>query len=559
MTATAPADLVIRNARVFTAAAGDDRLYAGLAVTGGRITAVAAADAELDAHVGPGTTVHDLGGASVVPGLFDAHCHYNHGGMMVLRELVFPSHASLDEVLAAVDTFARDLPEGAWVSGGSWGSTLLPQLSSLAARARLDAVSHGHPVHLYDDSHHNAWVNTEGMRVSGMVVDGSGEYPEGTLQDPRTGELLGVLLERATDTVRTYLAQAQAPTPEEHLEFARKGIEVLNSFGVTGIQDALIREADLVTGHALEEAGELTLHISSCLWNPGPGRPGHDVAALEALADELGSDLLRTDFVKLALDGVPPAQTAAFEEPYVPSQQWGDHHCGHVTMDPAELVGVLRHNCENGRSTKIHCAGDASVRAAIDGFEVMRREGFADVRFHIAHGQFVRPEDRVRMAELDVVAEISPFLWYPNVIVSAISEVLTEERTARMHPNRELTDRGVLVAGGSDWPVEPLPNLWLGIAGLVTRADPGCRFPGTLWSEEALTVPEALRAFSLNGAVAARLDDEIGSLEVGKCADFVVIDRDPFAIEPAEIAGTRVLSTWFAGEVVYEAASVVPA
>lgn len=550
MVTAAPADLVIRNANVFTAADGDDSLYAGFAVTAGEFVAVCAAEEELDAHIGPDTEVQDLDGAFVLPGLFDAHCHLQPSALRELRELTFPSHATMDEALAAVDAFAVALPAGAWVSGGSWGSTLRPEISTLEARARLDAVSHGHPVHLYDDSGHNAWVNSEAMRLSGLAIDGSGEHPEGTLTDPETGELLGVLLERATAPVRTYLAKADAPTREERLRATRAGMRTLHSFGITSIMDALVLEEDLIASSALDRAGELKLHISCCVFNTGPNREGFNYEAARKLGDEVASDLLRTDFIKLALDGVPPAQTGAFIDPYLPSEEWGAEHHGQVTMTPDELAEVLRHNCRNGWSTKIHCTGDASVRAAIDGYEAMRKEGFTDVKLHVAHSQFVTPEDRARMADLDIVAEISPFLWYPGVIVEAIRTVVGDERTDHMHPNRDLVDRGVLVAAGSDWPVMP-PNPWHGIEGLVTRADPTGRHPGELWREQALSVPEALRVFSINGAKAAGWEDEVGSIEVGKCADFAVIDRDPLSIDPADIADTQVLSTWFAGEQVY--------
>jgi predicted amidohydrolase YtcJ len=219
-------------------------------------------------------------------------------------------------------------------------------------------------------------------------------------------------------------------------------------------------------------------------------------------------------------------------------------------MERDELVDVLRGYAKSGRSTKIHCAGDWAVKVALDAFEVMRQEG-STLSYHIAHGQFVAPEDRKRMAELNVVAEISPFIWYPGVLPSAIASVLPEHIAAKMQPNRELVDLGVLVAGGSDWCVVPTPNAWEGIAGLVTRADPLGNFPGTLWPEQALTVDEALRVFSINAAKAARLDDVTGSIEVGKSADFAIIDRDPFAVEPSEIAGTKVRQTWFAGELVH--------
>jgi hypothetical protein len=167
----------------------------------------------------------------------------------------------------------------------------------------------------------------------------------------------------------------------------------------------------------------------------------------------------------------------------------------------------------------------------------------------VAHGQFVHPDDLARFAALDVFADISPFLWVPGVIPEAIAGVLPPERAARMQPNRALLDSGALLAGGSDWPVSESPNAWEGIAGLVTRHDPLGRRPGALWPEQAITLAEAIEAFTLGGARACGLDDVTGALIPGRSADFAVLDRDPF--RTADVAATQVVETWFAGRRVF--------
>lgn len=156
-------------------------------------------------------------------------------------------------------------------------------------------------------------------------------------------------------------------------------------------------------------------------------------------------------------------------------------------MDPAELEGWLMGTAERGISAKIHCTGDASVRLVLDTVQKVREAGHTDVRYHVAHGQFVHPEDVPRFRELGVVADISPALWFPGVIANAIKDVLGEERGSRLQPNRSLVDAGAIVAGGSDWPVSETPNAFEAIYGLVTRKDPTCQFPGALWPEQALT------------------------------------------------------------------------
>ncbi|MGH3279905.1 MAG: amidohydrolase [Trebonia sp.] len=549
------ADLVVRNAKIFTAAAGDGGSAVGFAVAGGRILAVAhESSAELDAFVGTGTRVEDVGGAAVVPGLFDAHCHHIIGGASLFPRLSFPADAPLGDILATVEAWTRQLPGGAWAVGGTWGSTLLPEISTVGARRELDQVSHGHPVMLFDDTHHNNWVNTEGLRLAGIPLKGDHERTEGTVVDQATGETVGVLLERAVIPVRKALEKVSSQTDDDWVRFGEAAWRLYTSMGVTGLQEAVAEGKELRALRWLEKEGKLNGRVSCCLLFVGSLTPGAESASdLDRLAREVASDLIHTDWVKIHLDGVPPPRTAAFLEPYLPSEDCGPGHRGHVYIPHAELVELMRGYASDGRSVKLHCTGDASVRAALDAIEVLRGEGLCDVKFQIAHGQFVSEPDRPRMRDLDVIAEISPFIWYPGVISEAIAKILPAHRAAQIHPNRDLTDLGVLVAAGSDWPVSPEPNIWEGIAGLVTRADPTGAFPGTLWPEQALTVAEALRVFTINGAAATGMSDVAGSIEPGKSADFVVIDRDPLTVAPAEIAHTRVLQTWFAGRRVYNA------
>jgi predicted amidohydrolase YtcJ len=187
----------------------------------------------------------------------------------------------------------------------------------------------------------------------------------------------------------------------------------------------------------------------------------------------------------------------------------------------------------------------------LDVAEKLRAEGVT-TPIQIAHGQFLADEDIPRLAELGVVADISPFIWFPGVIPTMLAEVLGE-RAEHSQPNRSLIDAGALVAGGSDWPVSESPNPLEGIQGLVTRADPLRRAPGTLWPEQAITAEEALQVFTRNSAVAMGLGSETGSLEIGKSADFLVLDRDAIAGPADAIIDARVLSTWFAGREVHTA------
>jgi predicted amidohydrolase YtcJ len=219
-------------------------------------------------------------------------------------------------------------------------------------------------------------------------------------------------------------------------------------------------------------------------------------------------------------------------------------------MSVEELTDWLLRTAEAGIGAKIHCTGDGSVRHVLNAAQKVREAGFT-TPLHIAHGQFVSEADIPRMAELNVVAEISPTLWFPGVIYEAIKIVLGPERAEKMQPNRSILDAGGTVIGGSDWPVVPLPNPWLGIEGLVTRADPDGVFPGTLWAEQALTVDEAIAVYTTASSTAMGLGAVTGSLEPGKSADFIVLNQNPWEVSPTDLAETHAVETWFAGQCVY--------
>jgi hypothetical protein len=225
-------------------------------------------------------------------------------------------------------------------------------------------------------------------------------------------------------------------------------------------------------------------------------------------------------------------------------------------MRPDELEAWLFSTAKRGISAKIHCTGDASVRLVLDTVAKLRAAGFTSPRYHIAHGQFVHADDIPRFAELDVIADISPSLWFPGVISEAIATVLPAERASKMQPNRALLDAGARLAGGSDWPVSVSPNAWEAIYGLVTRQDPSGQFPGTLWPEQAITLREAIRAYTTDSAEAMGLADVTGSLTPGKSADFIVLSADLYEIPIDGVRSLRARQTWFAGRKVYDEAQL---
>lgn len=546
------ADLLLINGVIDTLDAGQPRV----STLGIRDGIVAALGDQAERMRGAETEIVDLQGAYVMPGLLDVHNHHMIAGQMDLFELDVPPTLSLDAFLTAIGEHAAGLEPDEWVVGGSWGSGLLAQINTMEALARFDAATGGRPALLKDDSKHNRWANSRALLLAG-ISEGTADPDGGQILRDDTGAATGVLIEAGGVLVEKTLAELQPVSTEDLAKAAARGIQILHSYGVTGFQDAA---ASLQLMQALKEldvAGQLqawvvtSMQANDFIFGTHPLGEG-----IISHRRELRSEHHRPDFIKIFLDGVPPAGTAAFIEPYLPAAGFPDCHCGGTTMDPSELEGWLLRTAARGISAKVHCTGDASVRMVLDAVEKVRAAGYSSPKYHVAHGQFVHPDDIIRFAELDVTADISPSLWFPGVISEAIATVLPAERASKMQPNRSLIDAGARVAGGSDWPVSVSPNAWEGIYGLVTRQDPTGEFPGTLWPEQAIRLEEAIRVYTTACAEAMGVDDVTGSLSVGKSADFVLLSDNPHVIDIDKVRYISARQTWFAGQKVFDADSL---
>lgn len=551
MTIASPADTVVRNCVVRTMDPAQPTAEA-LAIADGKIVYVGAA-AGLASYTGPATQVVDLGGRTVLPGLMDVHNHHAIAGQHE-AELQFPAESTVSEICAAVRGWVASHPDDAWVLGSKVGSQLLAELQGADALRQLDAASGGKKVLLTTDCHHNRWANSAALAAGG--IDASTANPaDGEIVRDAAGQPTGLLYEGGARPV--LLALQRDTDPGAALDAAKKasaaGIRTMHAMGITGFLDAACGAATLRGLKALDDAGALKIWAcSSMLINDRIFGNDQLGTALFALQDEVRGARHRPDFAKIFLDGVPMSYTGAFLEPY--QAPAGDGHCcvrGHTTMPYEELEGWLLRCAERGINVKIHCTGDAAVRFVLDAVERVRAAGHARAIFHVAHGQFVHPADIARFAPLGVVADISPPLWFPGAITDAMAAVRSDAEMARFHPNAELLAAGATLAAGSDWPVMPDPNPWTGIASLVTRKDPSGERTDALNEDQAIALDDAVRAYSINVAKALGIDDFTGSLVRGKSADFVVLDRDPFSVPIAKVAGTQTEQTWFAGERVF--------
>jgi len=534
------ADTVYTNARIYTLDSQHNWAEA-MAVTDGKIVAIGRAD-DVGAHTGETTIVHDLQGRMVIPGIHDTHIHPSDTGIQKQLQCSFLEN-QLDAALAALKDCLAGLEEGEWLRGGQWNEGLFIGAEEMPKEI-LDEIAPNNPVFLMDWSVHNGWVNSAALEIFG--IDDDTPDPSGgvIVRDLETGEATGILYDNAAYEVRNKL-------PEYELEDRAKAlawsINEIIQYGVTTIKDALAATADMEAYALLDANNALPINIKTSLsWKSAWAKTHEDEIALIDARDDLATDRIDTDFAKIMLDGIPPTYTGATLEPYEPSEAFGDQWRGKLMLDPDELAADVVALDAKGLTVKIHATADRSVRVALDAFEAARgANGNSGLIHEVSHAELIHPDDIPRFAELNVAAEMCPMLWYP---------ILGLDWEAWLGPDRKpwpikaLVESGALVIYGSDWNVVPTPNPWPAIESMVTRADPYSNGEETLWPEQAIDLATAIKIFTRNGAIANKVGDSSGSLEVDKDADFIVLDRQIFDIPITEVSETVVLMSVVGGQ-----------
>ncbi|MBR1221689.1 amidohydrolase [Bradyrhizobium sp. U87765 SZCCT0131] len=552
VSAVSPADLVLTNGRIYTMDRARNWASA-VAIRGGRIVAVGG-DAEIKPLIGPRTEVRDLAGRMVMPGIVDVHNHIISGGRADLYETRLPPGIGVAEIAGRVAASARNAPPRGWIVGGRWETGQLGLLNTAEALAALDAASGDHPVLLRDDSGHNRWLNSAGLRLAGITAEtvppDNGEIG----RDAMTGALTGVLIETASALGEAALVEAGHYTAQMDRDAVRRAVAILNGFGVTSFLDAATMQPTLAALKGLDDRGELSAWAVASLPVSYPAAMIGPVGdALFAMREDYRSTHVRPDCAKIFLDGVPGAKTAAFHEAYVTDALHGCCFRGMTMFTVPDLVRWIGKCEKQNIAVKIHCAGDAAVTQALDAIEVVRSfNGPTSLMHHVAHASYILPADIPRFAALGVAADLSPIIWYPTLFLEGHKAAMGEERATRFWPNRSLHETGALMAGGSDWPVVSNPDPWTGIEGMVTRRNPSGAFPGVaLWPEQALDLATVLEIYTINGARVLGLEQVTGSIEIGKSADMIILDRNVFEMPADEIADVKVLATLFEGRAVH--------
>ncbi|MFC9363475.1 amidohydrolase [Rhodococcus sp. NPDC057014] len=544
-----PADLVFTGGAIATLDPARRRATT-VAVTGGRISAVG--HDEVRDLIGARTEVVDLTGRLLLPGFQDAHIHPVVAGLEYARcNLTGTRDAA--STLAAVRSYADAHPELPWIVGGGWsmeafdGGTPTAQL--------LDTVVWDRPVFLPNRDHHGAWANTRALTLAGITRD-TPDPVGGRIERDADGEPTGMLQESAMELVGCHTPQH---TSDDRLAALLHAQQYLHSLGITAWQDALLGDTSGISDVSdayLTAAGDgsLTARVAGALWWDRD-RGSEQIPDLRERRARLRVGRMRADTVKIMLDGVAESRTAAMITPYLDGCGCATTHSGTSFVDPDELRGYVTELDALGFQVHFHALGDRAVRDALDAVEAARTaNGFRDTRPHLAHLQVVDPDDIPRFRALGATANMQP-LWaaHEPQMDELTIPFLGDERTQRQYPFGSLLRSGATLAAGSDWPVSSADPLH-GIHVAVNRVLPGRNGQErpVFLPKQRIDLTSALTAYTAGSAYVNHLDDT-GSIEVGKLADLVVLDRDPFTGPADTIAETRAVLTYVGGDRVYAA------
>jgi predicted amidohydrolase YtcJ len=526
--------LLLRNIRGWTVAGGSLRRFSSLLIdSSGRVSEL---DGPTAARVGSSVEVVDGGGRYVLPGLTDAHGHLMHYASS--RETVDLSGVSSTPALKKeLARFAATHPGSGWILGGGWRSGVSFEFDRLPAASDLDQVVKDRPVWLTTADGHAGVANSAALARAGITGD-LRDSPGGMVLRDAAGHPTGVLIDRAMSPL---LKSLPARGTEDRRRMALEAQAALNRMGLTSVGDAHTSADDIKLFRYLARERALTLRLN--LFLDADAFLTRERTSPEEGHDE--DDWLRVATVKLFSDGAMGSWGAAMSEPYRDAPE----RSGHLSIEPSELASALAEIDAAGFQAAVHAIGDRANCVVLDAFQkALGTAGNSSARHRIEHVQVISDRDIDRLATLGLIASVQPV--HAIYDMEMADRQLGPGRVRHAYVWRKLFERGITVCAGSDFPVCS-PDPFLGLHAAITRTTTDGRPPGGWYPDQAMTVEEAFRAFTINAARAAHQERELGSLEEGRHADLVFVDRDIF--DPREhdrIFATRVLETWVGGRVV---------
>ncbi|SEN51888.1 hypothetical protein SAMN04487857_12017 [Pseudomonas sp. ok272] len=575
-----PADLVMRNGYVYTVD-GQNSVQQAIAVVGGKIVYVGN-DEGATAYIGQQTQLIDLAGRMLMPGFIDAHMHPAEGGRaMTLCDLKYQAMTRGDFQKAIQACLDADQDKGpdVWLEVGSWDRMGMGGLDADPDKTTLDALKTQRPIQVRSTDFHTVLTNSRGLAMAG--IDKHTANPQGgKFMRDRAGNPTGI----CEDNAAFAIAAAVPPVTEaQKLVQTRAALDAMRQQGVTSFFDAFSGPENAKAFTTLQQSGDLTARaLLAIKLDAGTAAvdPAKTIAQAKALAStydqgaEQPAPGVSMRHVKLFMDGIinAPADTGAMLTPYLQNSgtasapQWTPgHNLGELYFSAQVLNPLLLQAVQAGFDPHLHATGERAVRDALDGVQYVRQQlPGQDFRPAIAHAETVDPADYARFKALDVTATMS-FQWGQQApyTLDDTRDHLGAARASRMEPSGEISRAGGRVAYGSDWPVDPLDEFLALKVGVTRSGDPqnphsyGPKYAGRLNQGPALSRSDVLRAITLNAAEQLRLEKVLGSVEVGKFADVIVLDKNFMQVPEDQLARNNVLLTVVGGKVVWAKAPFV--
>ena len=502
--------------------------------------------AEVIKSIDQSTEIIDLKGRMMMPSFHDAHAHPIWNGMDFLQCSVFDL-LTINEIQERIQACLEEdhVKSSGWVLGAGLNAGLFP--SANPNKTLFDEVSKDIPIYIEMSDGHNALVNSKALELAGITKETKDPFKGIIERDPVTGEPSGTLREPSAMNLISGVMPSE--TPELRLNGLLYAQNLASSLGITSMIDAAVNEDYLMSFKSLADRGELNLRVTACI-EYGRQHYVQEFSGFEHLyqrRSEYDHPRINANCVKIFIDGVLEGQTGAILEPYLDSGSYGQLYFSQDELDNA----IARFDADNTQ-VMTHAIGDRAVRSVLDAYQhAIETNGMRNNKHHISHLQLIHEDDISRFSELKISANFQAAWALPDEWITEINiPELGIERVNRMYPIRSIHDSGGTIVGGSDWAVTTM-NPLIAIETAVTRKDPSNRVQGTLNKNERMDLTEMLKAYTINAADLMHQGHLTGSLETGKYADLIILERNLFEIPLEEIGEVRVIETVLEGTTVF--------